>query len=84
MERVEIEEIVKSHLADVLEIETEEISSDSSMGELGASSLDVVEVISLTMREMKVKVPRSELEDLENMNHLVDLLFRVKQESLAA
>ena len=77
MQRERIEEIVKAHLADVLEMDVTEIDSGSSMGDLGASSLDIVEVISLTMREMKVKVPRAKLNDLENLDQLVELLHSV-------
>ncbi|HUS97369.1 MAG TPA: phosphopantetheine-binding protein, partial [Hyphomicrobiaceae bacterium] len=75
MQRKEIQEIIIEHLADVLQIDEVEITAQSSMAELGASSLDVVEVISLTMRQIKVKVPRSKLSDIENMNQLTDLLF---------
>jgi acyl carrier protein len=78
MERIEVENIVKHHMADVLEMDTTEIESNSTMGDIGATSLDVVEVISLSMRELKVKVPRSELEELENVHQLVDLLHRLK------
>ncbi len=74
MERERIESIVKSNLAEVIEIDVSDLDSESSMADLGASSLDIVEVISLTMREMKVKVPRSELANLENMSQLVDLI----------
>jgi len=78
MQRKEIQEIIIEHLADVLQIDEVEITAQSSMAELGASSLDVVEVISLTMRQIKVKVPRSKLSDIENMNQLTDLLFEAK------
>ncbi len=84
MQRERIEEIVKAHLADVLEMDASEIDSDSSMSDLGASSLDIVEVISLTMREMKVKVPRSELNDLENLGQLVELLHSVSNHAVAS
>jgi len=36
------------------------------------------------MRELKVKVPRSELGRLTNMNGLVDLLYASVQEKLKA
>jgi len=84
MERTDIEKVVVTHAADVLELDPEEITTESSMVDLGANSLDIVEVVSLTMRELRIKVPRSELEDLENMSQLVDLLYHVKQQSLAA
>jgi len=49
------------------------------MKDYGANSLDIVEVVSGAMREMKVKVPRSELNKLTNIDGLVDLLHASKQ-----
>ena len=46
-----------------------------SMKDLGANSLDMVEVVSCAMRELKVKVPRSELTRLTNVDGLVDRSF---------
>jgi acyl carrier protein len=47
------------------------------MKDLGANSLDIVEVVSLSMREIRVKVPRSELNKLTDIGGLVDLLHTV-------
>jgi acyl carrier protein len=51
-----------------------DIVMDKSMKELGANSLDMVEIVSCAMRELKVKVPRAELAKLTNIGGLVDLL----------
>ena len=45
------------------------------MKDLGINSLDIVEVVSASMRELKVKVPRSELSKLTNIDGLVDMLY---------
>ncbi len=70
-------EIVKGHLLDLLEDELEEEDFDpaKSMKDLGANSLDIVEVVSSAMRDLKVKIPRSELSKLTNVQELVDMLF---------
>jgi acyl carrier protein len=47
------------------------------MKALGVNSLDIVEVVSCTMRELRIKVPRAELSKLSNIDGLVDLLHRV-------
>jgi acyl carrier protein len=47
------------------------------MKELGVNSLDIIEIVSLSMRELKVKVPRAELAKLKNIGGLVDLLHNV-------
>ncbi|TNE48517.1 MAG: acyl carrier protein [Deltaproteobacteria bacterium] len=70
--------VVKKHLIDILEdIEEEEIDPAKSMKDMGANSLDIVEVVSCSMRELKVKVPRSELAKLQNIDELVDMLHDV-------
>jgi hypothetical protein len=47
------------------------------MRDYRVNSLDVVEIVSRSMRELKVKVPRAELRKLSNIDGLVDLLYRM-------
>ena len=73
--RDKVLEVVKGHLVDTIEeLEGVEIDPSKSMKDLGANSLDIVEVVSCSMRELKVKVPRSELNKLTDINALVDML----------
>ena len=82
MTRADVMGIVSKHLANALDgIDQGAIDGSKSMKDYGANSLDMVEVVSAAMREMKVKVPRAELNTLTNIDGLVDLLYRVKQES---
>jgi len=83
--REEILGIVKEHLMDNLEDDLDEADFDpsKSMKDLGANSIDIVEVVSCSMRDLKVKVPRADLADLKNVNELVDLLFKVVTEKAA-
>lgn len=85
MTREDVLEVVMRNLVDTIEeLEGVEIDPAKSMRDLGANSLDIVEVVSASMRELKVKVPRSELNKLENINQLVDLLYKIVQEKEAA
>lgn len=85
MTREDVLEVVMRHLVDTIEeLEGVEIDPAKSMKDLGANSLDIVEIVSASMRELKVKVPRSELNKLENINQLVDLLHKIVQEKEAA
>lgn len=80
----EIIDIVKEHLMDNLEdLDEAEFDPDKSMKDMGANSLDIVEVVSCTMRDLKIKVPRSELSKLENITQLVDLLHKTAEEKAA-
>lgn len=71
----EVFDVVVKHIVDICEdIEPESVTREASMKDLGASSLDIVEVVSCSMRELRVRVPRSELSNLTNIGGLVDLL----------
>ena len=85
MNKDQIFAIVKKHLSQTVDgLSDADIHLSSSMKDLGANSLDIVEVVSLSMREMKVKVPRSELAKLTNIGGLVDLLHSVSLETRPA
>lgn len=85
MTREDVLEVVTRHLVDTIEeLEGVEIDPHKSMKDLGANSLDIVEVVSCSMRELKVKVPRSELNSLENIDQLVELLHKSVQEKESA
>jgi len=67
--------VVRKHLTTVVEgIPADAVVREANMKQLGASSLDIVEVVSCSMRELKVRVPRSELAKLRDIGGLVDLL----------
>jgi acyl carrier protein len=71
----EIFGIVQKHLCAIVEtIDPAQVAREKSMKDLGASSLDMVEVVSCSMRELKVRVPRAELSKLRDIGGLVDLL----------
>lgn len=83
--REEVWEVVKEHLVETVEeLDGVELDPAKSMKDLGANSLDIVEVVSCSMRDLKIKVPRAELNKLENMNQLVDLLHRTALEKASA
>jgi polyketide biosynthesis acyl carrier protein len=77
MTREAVLAVVKKHILDVSEDikSAETIDPAVSMKDLGINSLDIVEVVSASMRELKVKVPRSELSKLTNIDGLVDMLY---------
>jgi len=73
--REQVLQVVKKHvLATVDGLPEAEFDPSRSMKDLGANSLDMVEVVSCAMRELKIKVPRAELSKLSNVDGLVDLL----------
>lgn len=74
MNRQEILDVVLKHLRqNVDNLDGREIDPSRAMADFGASSLDIVEVVSAAKRELKIKVQRTELVGLKNINDLVDL-----------
>ena len=75
--RDEIRAVLKKHVIATIDGVTDEtIDAAKTLGDIGASSLDIVEIVSATMRELKIKVPRAELMLVESLDELVDLLHQ--------
>lgn len=70
--------VIKNIKLNVDGLEETEIDPEKLMAEYGTSSLDLVEIINSSLRELKIKVPRTQLADLMSINDLVDLLTAVK------
>ena len=83
MTREEVFAVVTRHLAASVDgLDAATIDPMRSMKDYGANSLDIVEVVSGAMRELKVKVPRTELNKLTNLDGLVGLLYDIKSQSM--
>jgi acyl carrier protein/polyketide biosynthesis acyl carrier protein len=73
MTREKIVEVISRYIVENLDdLENEVIDPSKSMADYGANSLDMIEVVSCSMRELNIKVPRAELADIENINQLAD------------
>ncbi len=85
MTRDAILTIVVKHLVEAVDdLNPATIDPARSMKDLGANSLDIVEVVSCTMRELKVKVPRAELSRITNIDGFVDFMLQKVREKEAA
>lgn len=74
MTRQEIFTVVRTNIEKIVEgVEAASISEEVSMRDLGADSLQIVEVVSRSMKELRVKVPRTELSRATNLADLLDL-----------
>jgi acyl carrier protein len=73
MTKEQIMDVIKKNIvANIEDIDGATIDPTKSMKDYGANSLDMIEVVSTTMRELKIKVPRSELTDINNIDQLAD------------
>lgn len=85
MTKDEVYDVVKKHLTEICEdIPADTVEPNASMKDLGASSLDIVEVVSCSMRELRVRVPRAELADITDIGGLSELLHRALEEKKSA
>lgn len=70
-------EVVKSNLLKVMiDLKPEQVTIDKSMTDLGANSVDRVEVVMYSMEELGLDIPRAELHGAKNIAGLVDILAR--------
>jgi acyl carrier protein len=77
MTRQAMFEVVKAKIREIVDGTSDlEIREDLSMRDLGADSLEIVEVVSRSMKELKIKVPRTELSGARNLKELLDLFER--------
>jgi polyketide biosynthesis acyl carrier protein len=76
MTREEIFTVVRAHLLQVLPgLAEAAVRGDFSMHDLGADSLDRMDVISATTDELHIEVPTDRLADAHNIDSLVDVLY---------
>ena len=75
MTKEQIFVIIKRHLIEILpDLEADKIYPNQSMKDLGANSVDRVDVVIQTKEEMGLKFPLHELGAVENIQGLIDFL----------
>lgn len=74
MTREEILKVIKSNLfALAPEMEGKDISNIVSIKELGLDSLEIIEIISRSMKQLQIKIPRPELMQVQSFEGLIDI-----------
>lgn len=78
MNRDEILAIVVRHVAEAVEgLKVAEVDPTRSMHDHDLTSLDTVEVVTRSMRDLQVTIPLPRLRKFRTINDLVDALHRV-------
>ena len=73
MDKNQVIAVIKKNILKNLEdIKESDIDPQKSMKDYGANSLDIIEVVSCSMRELQIKIPRSELADVKTIDQLAD------------
>jgi acyl carrier protein len=77
MSREDILAMVVRYVADAVEgLDVADVDPTGSMHDHDLTSLDIVEVVTRSMRDLKAKIPRSQLRKVRTINELVDALHR--------
>ncbi len=71
-------EKIQNIIADVLNIETEEITLESAfIDDLGADSLDIVEIVMAIEEEFDIKIPDDAAENITTVGDAVEQIKKV-------
>lgn len=82
MTKEEIVQVIKKYIVESIDdVEGKDIDVNKSMADYGANSLDMIEVVSSSMRELNIKIPRASLAGLSNIDELANLFYEHAQES---
>lgn len=72
----DIFEVIKNNTLQVLiDVDPNHITIDTSLTELGANSVDRVEVVIYSMENLGINVPRPEFQGVRDIRSLVDLFY---------
>jgi acyl carrier protein len=77
MERSAVLQVIRKNLSEVVGDDAlTAFREEAPLKELGADSLQTVEVFSLCMRDLKARVPRAELSRVTSVGMLADSLMK--------
>jgi polyketide biosynthesis acyl carrier protein len=74
MTKSEIFEVVKKNALEILDVGSDMVTIDKSLSDLGANSVDRVEIVTLTMEDLGIKIPFMSFAAATNIEDLVDIL----------
>jgi acyl carrier protein/polyketide biosynthesis acyl carrier protein len=72
--REEVFAVIKANIYEIIAgAQGKEILETNSMRDFGGDSLEIVEVVSRSMKQLRIKVPRTELLGVSDLKGLLDL-----------
>jgi len=85
MTRSEIFDVVKAQIYQIVShLRGKELRETDNLTDLGADSLDIVEVVSGSMKQLNIKVPRTKLTMVDELAELLDLFEEAEAAKQAA
>lgn len=74
MNRAKIKQKVFATIAEHLDVEINKITEVSTLDELGADSLDSVELVMALEEEINIDIPDEDVENLKNISEYIDYI----------
>lgn len=75
MSKQHVFEVVKNIVMEVLpDVESDQITMERSLKDLGANSIDRMEVVTMSMEELGLKIPLMSFAHVSNIEGLVEVL----------
>lgn len=76
MTKEKIFDIIKTNISKVLyDLSIENVIPEDSLKNMGANSIDRMEIITMTMEELGVKVPLVDFGEIKNIQGLIDFFM---------
>ena len=82
MERSELDIRLKQVIADQLGVELSKVTPTTTLSDLGADSLDVVELVMAAEEEFNIEIPDATLEEHDEQNMTVEQLGNIVQQQI--
>jgi polyketide biosynthesis acyl carrier protein len=77
LDKEKIFAVIKANTLRILsEVPPDHITIDGNLTDLGANSIDRVEIVIYSLQELNLKIPAPELHGLKNLRAVVDLFYR--------
>ena len=74
--KADVFNIVKNNILEILpKVQPESVTIEKSLTDLGANSVDRMEVVTLSMEDLNVKIPLLSFAGIANIEGLVDVLL---------
>ncbi|GGX32839.1 acyl carrier protein [Aquimarina muelleri] len=75
MSKEHVFEVVKNIIVEVLpDVELDQVSIEKSLKDLGANSIDRMEIVTMSMEELDLKIPLMSFAQVGNIEGMVDVL----------
>ena len=75
-------EVLKTAISNILKVDPNEITEDTTfLGDLGADSLDVYQIVSGVEEELNITITAEDVEQITNVKDAVEVIIKAEKNS---